>query len=513
VIDADRDAIVRVFIAEAEERLGRMEEALLALEGSPDDPDLLGGIFRDAHTLKGNAVSLGFSAIADHAHALEDVLDRARQGGIVLGPDRVATLLGGVDALREALEGVAAGEPPRDGARVVAPGAPPEPRTLRVDVSKLDRLMDLASEIAIARGRVQQLLEAGAVSDALATHRDSDRSFLDLQELILRARMVPVGPAFRAYARSVRDVAATQGKQARLVVEGDDVEVDTSIIEHLRDALTHMVRNALDHGIEAPALRRARGKDPCGTVRLRAFRQAGNIVIELSDDGGGLDRARIADRARAGGRADAAACASDAELHRLIFEPGFSTAEHVTELSGRGVGMDVVRRNVEALRGSVAVASREGQGTTFTIRLPLTLAIIDGFGTVAGGETYVVPTEAVIECLELPPAGQEDGSGRTVINVRGEPLPCLRLRDHFGLPGGGVTRENVVVVRHEAGRAGLVVDGLLGERQTVIKPLGPLFRALPGIAGSAILGSGRVALILDVPGLLRQTLAPSAQEA
>ena len=515
MIDVDRDAIVRVFIAEAEERLGRMEEALLAIEGSPDDPDLLGGIFRDAHTLKGNAVSLGFSAIADHAHALEDVLDRARQGGIVLGPDRVATLLGGVDALREALEGVAAGEgePPRDGARVVAPGVSAEQRTLRVDIAKLDRLMDLASEIAIARGRVQQTLEAGAVSDALAAHRDSDRSFLDLQELILRARMVPVGPAFRAYARSVRDVAATHGKQARLVVEGDDVEVDTSIIEHLRDALTHMVRNALDHGIEAPALRRARGKDPCGTVRLRAFRQAGNIVIELSDDGGGLDRARIADRARAGGRADSAARASDAELHRLIFEPGFSTAEHVTELSGRGVGMDVVRRNVEALRGSVAVASREGQGTTFTIRLPLTLAIIDGFGTVAGGETYVVPTEAVIECLELPRAAGGPAEGRGVINLRGEPLPCLRLRDHFALPGRGAERENVVVVRHEGGRAGLVVDGLLGERQTVIKPLGPLFRALPGIAGSAILGSGRVALILDVPGLLRQTLAPSAPEA
>jgi two-component system, chemotaxis family, sensor kinase CheA len=287
--------------------------------------------------------------------------------------------------------------------------------------------------------------------------------------------------------------------------------VDTSIIEHLRDALTHMVRNALDHGIEPPSRRAALGKDPCGTIGLRAFREAGNIVVELSDDGGGLDRVRIAERAR--GRADATGRASDADLQRLIFEPGFSTADRVTELSGRGVGMDVVRRNVEALRGSVAVASREGQGTTFSIRLPLTLAIIDGFGTVAGGETYVVPTEAVIECLELPPAGREDGSGRTVINLRGEPLPCLRLRDHFGLPGGGVTRENVVVVRHEAGRAGLVVDGLLGERQTVIKPLGPLFRTLPGIAGSAILGSGRVALILDVAGLLRQTLAPSAPEA
>jgi len=510
VTEVDRDAIVQVFVAEAAERLGRMEEALLALEGRPDDPDLLGGIFRDAHTLKGNAVSLGFADMAELAHALEDLLDRARQGAVVLGPDRVPALLRQIDALRAALEGVgpagdAAALSPRPAAAPSAPAA--ERRSLRVDVAKLDRLMDLASEIAIARGRVQQLLEADASAEALAAHRDSDRSFLDLQELILRARMVSVGPAFRAYARTVRDVAEAHGKQARLVVEGGDVEVDNSIIEHLRDALTHMVRNALDHGIEPPALRAARGKDPCGTVRLRAFREAGNIVVELSDDGGGLDRARIAERARARGRADAMERASDADLH-LIFEPGFSTADRVTELSGRGVGMDVVRRNVEALRGSVTVASREGQGTTFGIRLPLTLTIIDGFGTVAGGETYVVPTEAVIECLELPRADGEGVDGRTVINLRGEPLPCLRLRDHFALPGGGAARENVVVVRHEGGRAGLVVDALLGERQTVIKPLGPLFRALPGIAGSAILGSGRVALILDVPGLLRQTLAP-----
>jgi two-component system, chemotaxis family, sensor kinase CheA len=514
VIDVDRDGIVQVFIAEAEERLGRMEEALLALEGSPDDPDLLAGIFRDAHTLKGNAVSLGFTDMADLAHALEDLLDRARQGAVALGPDRVAALLRQIDALRDALEGVTSGAaqaaPDRARTATTPPAPAAERRTLRVDVAKLDRLMDLASEIAIARGRVQQLLEVEGSAQALAAHRDSDRSFLDLQELILRARMVSVGPAFRAYARTVRDVAEAHGKQARLVVDGGDVEVDTSIIEHLRDALTHLVRNAIDHGIEPPARRAARGKDPCGTVCLRAFREAGNIVVELSDDGGGLDRARIAERARARGRTVATERASDADLQRLIFEPGFSTADKVTELSGRGVGMDVVRRNVEALRGSVTVASREGQGTTFCIRLPLTLAIIDGFGTVAGGETYVVPTEAVIECLELPRTAEASGGGRTVINLRGEPLPCLRLRDHFALSGGDAARENVVVVRHEGGRAGLVVDALLGERQTVIKPLGPLFRALPGIAGSAILGSGRVALILDVPGLLRQTLAPDA---
>jgi two-component system chemotaxis sensor kinase CheA len=517
-MEIDRAAVVQVFVAEAEEQIGRMEEALLALEGTPDDPGLVDGIFRDAHTIKGNAVSLGFTALADVAHRLEDILERVRGGALEVTTRITTRLLSGVDAMRELLARTVAGEDelPTELLPLVArpeATAPAAPRTLRVDVAKLDRLMDLASEIAIARGRMQQMLEGAGLGGILEAHRDSDRSFLDLQELILRARMVPLGPAFRSYARTVRDLAAAHGKQARLVIEGEEVEVDTSLIDHLRDPLTHMVRNALDHGIEAPAARQAKGKDPCGTVRLRAFREAGNIVIELGDDGAGLDRARVAERARERGLLRGAEGPGDAEIGRLIFEPGLSTAETVTDLSGRGVGMDVVRRNVEALRGSLAVTSREGEGTTFTIRLPLTLAIIDGFAVAAGDETYIVPTEAVIECQELPRASGGGSAARTVVNLRGEALPCVRLRHHFGRPGGSSGRENVLVVRHERGQAGLIVDALLGERQTVIKPLGPLFRALAGIAGSAILGSGRVALILDVAGLLRETLDQKVKEA
>jgi two-component system chemotaxis sensor kinase CheA len=318
--------------------------------------------------------------------------------------------------------------------------------------------------------------------------------------------MVPIGPSFHQHLRTVRDVATSQGKQARLVVEGEDVEVDTAVVEIVRDPLTHMVRNALDHGIEPPEVRRAAGKDPTGRLLLRAFHDAGSMVIQVVDDGAGLDRDRIARKAVAMGLVADAARLSDEDLARVVFEPGFSTAETVTELSGRGVGMDVVRRNVEALRGSVAIESERGRGTTVTIRVPLTLAIIQGFKVGIADEAYILPLDAVVECLELPPEETASASVHGVVNLRGKPLPYLRLREHFGLEGRRPARENVVVVQHGVQSAGIVVDELHGESSTVIKPLGSMFKQIPGVAGSSILGNGRVALILDVAGILRETL-------
>lgn len=322
----------------------------------------------------------------------------------------------------------------------------------------------------------------------------------------MKLRLVPVGPTFRRYRRTVRDLARAQGKRARLSIAGEEVEVDAKVIEHLRDPITHMVRNALDHGIEAPELRQAAGKDPCGLLKLEAWHEAASIVIELSDDGAGLDRERILERARDAGIVADAGAMTKQEVADLVFEPRFSTAEAVAELSGRGVGMDVVRRDIEALRGSVALASRSGEGTTITVRLPLTLAILDGLTVGVAGETFFIPLETVVESVELPPEeGQEEGRG--VLNLRGEDLPYLRLRHLFGLEGASPRRENVVVVESARGRrAGLVVDALHGQSQAVIKPLAKLFRGLPGISGSTILGSGRVALILDVPGLLRRAV-------
>lgn len=318
----------------------------------------------------------------------------------------------------------------------------------------------------------------------------------------MKARMVPVGPLFQQQLRLVRDLARQQGKQVQLLVEGAEVEVDTAIVEHIRDPLTHLIRNAVDHGIERPELRAGRGKPAAGRLLLRAFHEGGSIAVQVSDDGAGLDRARIAAKAKALGLA---VDPGDALL-RLVLEPGFSTSEQVTQVSGRGVGLDVVRRNVEALHGSVSVESPAGRGTTITLRLPLTLAIVQGFRVGVGDDTFILPLDSVVECLDLPAEAAGAGEATGVVGLRGRPLPYLRLRRHLGVPGDAPAREAVVVVRHGEASAGIAVDRLLGESQTVIKPLGRPFHGVPGISGSSVLGDGRVALILDVAGLLRETL-------
>ena len=523
-MESDRDALVRTFLAEADENLTRTEEALVSWESAPADAERLDTIFRCAHTLKGNCGVLDLRAPEELAHVMEGLLDRVRAGGVRVTPPLVSLLLSAVDALRALVPQALAGAeemPPayralaerlRSAAAGVleeAPNAPvfatPAPaedrRTLRVDVAKLDRMLDLAGEMAVARGRLLGVLERAGAGGALETALEMDRLCLDLQESIRGARMVPIGPLFRRYARTVRDLAAESARRARLDVSGLDVEVDTSVIERLADPLTHLVRNAVDHGIEAPHRREADGKDPCGTIALRAFHQGGSVVVEVSDDGAGLDRARILARARERGLVAEGSTPGDAEIQRLIFEPGFSTAEAVTTVSGRGVGMEVVRRNVEALRGTITVESRPGQGTTVRVRLPLTLAIIDGLAVGVGAETYIVPVDSVVECVELPASERGRAEGRGVIPLRGEVLPYVRLSHLFDLPGETPERAYVVVVRHGAGLAGLAVDFLRGESQAVIKPLDPRLRRVSGISGSTILADGRVALILDV-GLL-----------
>jgi two-component system chemotaxis sensor kinase CheA len=543
-MDIDFDALVQTFKAEADENLSRMEEALVALENASGDKELLHTIFRVAHTLKGNSAALGFTGLTEFAHRLEDCLDRLLKGTAQASAELITGLLKSVDAMRELLEGSLAGniemteshrdlleslvaettsspaasasdQAPRVTERRNSPGRRKDDiqawsertQTLRVDIEKLDRMLNLTGEIAIARGRIKQMLDELAHrggEEVLEVHRDSDRLFLDLQELVMKIRMVPIGPTFRQHIRTVRDLATASGKQARLEIEGEDVEVDTTVVNMIRDPLTHMLRNAMDHGIETPERRRQAGKDLCGRVRLCAYHETGNIVIQLIDDGAGLNRKRIAERARMRGLITDTEKLGDAELYRLIFEPGFSTAEKVTDVSGRGVGMDVVRRNIEALRGTVAVESQEGAGTTLTIRLPLTLAIIEGFLVGVGDETYVLPLDVVVECVEMPASERHNGAAEGVVNLCGKSLPYLRLRHWFGAQDAGSRREQIVVVEHHEMRAGLVVDALYGENQTVIKPLGKVFQGLPGVSGSTILGNGRVALILDVPAIIRK---------
>jgi two-component system chemotaxis sensor kinase CheA len=388
-------------------------------------------------------------------------------------------------------------------------------QNLRVEVGKLDRMLNLTVEFAIAQGRQRRILEEkiGLVAsgrEVLVSQHGLEALFLELQELVMKIRMVPVGPTFHRFARSVRDAARKSGKLARMLVVGDDVEVDTTILEHIHDPLMHMIRNSVDHGLETPEVRRALGKDPSGKIVLQAYHDSGNIVVQISDDGAGLDHGRILAHARAKGIVPEGARLTEAEIHNLIFQPGFSTADKVSELSGRGVGLDVVRRNVNALSGAILVESRKGQGTTFTIRLPLTLAIIDGFAVKVGIETYVIPLSSVKECLELPAEKHSSDEGG-VINLRGEALPYVRLRDLFECGGNAPSREKIIVVEYHGGRAGLAADELLGEQQAVIKPLGRLFQGIRGVSGSTILGNGRVALILDVPALCAEAIHRSAE--
>jgi two-component system chemotaxis sensor kinase CheA len=374
-----------------------------------------------------------------------------------------------------------------------------ESGSIRVDADKLDRMIDLVGELIIAvastganaqRTGDAQLLESTSILAGLVE---------EVRESALQLRMVKIGGTFSRFHRVVHDVARELGKDIALVVNGEDTELDKSVVEKIADPLTHLVRNAMDHGIEPAELRQARGKPVRGTVRLNAFHDSGSIVIQISDDGGGLNRERILAKALERGLIEPGRNLSDRDVFALIFEPGFSTAEKVTNLSGRGVGMDVVKRNITALRGSVDIASQQDVGTTISVRLPLTLAIINGFQVGVGKSVFVVPLDVVEECVEFAPNYQSD-----YIDLRGGVLPFVRLRSVFGIAGAPPARESIVVIRQGTQRFGLVVDTLLGEWQTVIKPLSKVFAGVKGISGSSILGSGGVALILDVPSLLTQ---------
>jgi len=378
-----------------------------------------------------------------------------------------------------------------------------EANLIRVDADKLDELINLVGELIIAGAGTNLIAQRTGEADLLEATATFSRLVEEVRDSALKLRMVQIGGTFNRFQRVVRDVSKELGKDIELVISGAETELDKTVVEKIGDPLTHLVRNSMDHGIESAAVRVAHGKPAKGTLKLNAYHDSGSIVIEVSDDGGGLNKQRILKKAIERGLVSEGENLSDREIYNLIFEAGFSTAETVSNLSGRGVGMDVVKRNITALRGTVNLDSEEGKGATVTIRLPLTLAIIDGFLVGVGDAVYVIPLDMVVECIERSAWENAGGDGR-YLNLRGEVLPYLRLREHFEVEGEPARRENVVVVRYGEHKVGLVVDRLLGEFQTVIKPLGKVFNQISGIGGSTILGSGDVALILDVPGLMGQ---------
>ena len=384
-----------------------------------------------------------------------------------------------------------------------------ESQLIRVQAAKLDQLIDLVGEMVIACAGANMLAQKSGETALVESTSVITLLVEQIRDSALQLRMVQIGDTFNRFQRVVRDTSRELGKDIELIISGSEAELDKSVVEKLGDPLMHLVRNALDHGIESPEIRVAKGKPAKGTLRLNAYHESGSIVIEIIDDGAGMNREKILNKARERELIGANQALTDSEVYNLLFEPGFSTADKVTNISGRGVGLDVVKRGITALRGSIEVESREGQGSTFRIRLPLTLAIIDGFLVGVGKASYVIPLNTVVECIELSESERASTLSHQYINLRGEVLPFVRLREQFEVADPGGKRENIVVVRFGNQKVGLVVDELLGEFQTVIKPLGSIFKYIKGIGGSTILGSGEVALILDVQSLV--TLATAQQ--
>lgn len=372
-----------------------------------------------------------------------------------------------------------------------------ERQSIRVDAERLDQLIDLVGELVIAGAGAS--LRANRTDDIALQEATEEvmRLVEEVRDSSLQLRMVPIGSTFSRFQRVVRDVSKELGKDIVLEISGGETEVDKSVVEKIGDPLMHLVRNSMDHGIEHADVRVARGKPGQGTLRLNAFHESGSIVIEVIDDGGGLNKEKILEKALARGIINANHNLSEKEIYALIFEPGFSTADQVSNLSGRGVGMDVVKKNVTALRGTIDIDSTPGYGVAMRIRLPLTLAIIDGFLVKLAESYFVIPLDHVIECMELP----KSSNNIDYMDLRGEILPLVRVRNLFGITGEKPVRQNVVVVACAGSRCGIVVDKLLGEFQTVIKPLGRLFGHVKGIGGSTILGSGEVALIISVASM------------
>lgn len=552
-VDAD---IFQDFASEAAEHLGAAESTLLSLESNPEDGELLNTVFRSFHTIKGAAGFLNLREVTRVAHAVEDVLDSARKGKLKLNASILDVVLESIDLLRALLAGVQAklqGETaePRDISvfltkvtaaisgeekpveRATAPAdksegpdiAPPaspvhengkagegvrkDQLLVRVGTEKLDQLVNMVGELVITQTQVMQSREILMANNQKLTRDVAQlhRITRDLQEVAMAMRMVPIRGTFERMARMVRDLSRKCGKQVEFHMTGEDTELDKNVVEELIDPLTHMVRNAVDHGVESEAERKAAGKSEKGQVSLTACHQGGNIVIELRDDGKGLNREKILQKAVERGLVREGEEVIDSQIYDFIFHAGLSTAEKVSDVSGRGVGMDVVRRSIEKLRGKVEVFSQAGKGSSFTIRLPLTLAIIDGMVIGVGGERYVLPLTSIVRSLR-PTKDQvfsvmNDGE---MVNVLGDLYPLVRLGDRFGVaPKSHCPWESLVIlIEAEGGACCLLVDELLGIQQVVIKGLDDDLRYDNSLSGCTILGDGHVGLILDANGLVHQ---------
>lgn len=545
---AEDPELVADFVSESREHLGNIESVLLVLEQNPQDPEPVHALFRAFHTIKGLAGFLEFSSIQSVAHEVETVLDRVRESKLRVSPAIIDVILQSGDYLNREIGSVEAGKQPAHCLDLLAKirsvcEAPPvalaEPvvaglraieealgaaekdanfegdhrnaadmRGVKVDTAKLDYLVEMTGEMVIALSLVRHnpAITVSADAQLLRDMAQLARISEQVQKSALSMRMAPIRSLFQKMARLVRDLSRKAGKQVELETSGEDTELDRNMLEELTDPLMHMIRNAVDHGIGSAEERVAASKPPGGRILLRAYYQAGHIVIEVGDDGRGLDRHRIISTAVERGRIGSADGLSDAEVFELIFEPGFSTAERVTDMSGRGVGMDVVKRQIQKLRGVVEIQSSPGRGTKFFLKLPLTLALIDGFIVRVGTERYIVPVFAIREMIRpVREAITTVQSRAEMVVVRDGLVPLIRLHRVFDVAAGSEDPcESLLIVCESNGkRFCLMADEFTGKQEVVIKSMGEAFKSISPIAGSAILGDGRVGLILDTAAIFR----------
>lgn len=557
------DAIIAEFLAESTENLDQLDQDLISLEKNPSDLEVFSRIFRTIHTIKGTCGFLAFQKLEAVTHAGESVLGLLRDGTLALRPDITTQLLAMIDAVRAILANIdrTGGEGDEDYSALIErlraveqhPGVEPEDAkkkpaaatdddnpsqqvkdaepaaedeeagdeghsleltsspalaesNLRVDVRVLDNLMNLVGELVLARNQLVQHITASTDPQLAASSQRLDGITGELQEAVMRTRMQPISSIWSKLPRFVRDLSLSFGKEVEIQMEGGDTGLDKSVIEAIKGSLLHLVRNAVDHGIESPEVRAERGKPSAGTLRLRAHHEGGSVVIEVKDDGGGLDHEKILARAIKAGLVDqeAASTLSRQEIESFIFHPGFSTAAKITNISGRGVGLDVVRANIESIGGTIELSSEAGKSTTFRVKIPLTLAIVSVLLVAAGSSRIAIPQASVVELVRLAGHGAdlgiEDLNGVPVCRLRGDLLPLVFLNKELALAdqtGDAQGQATIVVLQGDDRHFGLVVDAIEDSQEIVVKALGRRLAGLP-FAGATILGDGQIALILDV---------------
>jgi len=546
------DEIIKEFLIESTENLDKLDRDFVALEKNPKDKELLSSIFRVVHTIKGTCGFLGFQKLESVAHAGENILGKLRDGQLAMNESRTNALLALVDALRKMLveiektgkdeKGnydrlistltllsevndsvkttvVPALEEASETANRTGESAGVSETAIRVDVSLLDRLMNLVGELVLARNQILQFSTAQEGAGLGSAPQRLSWITSELQEGIMKTRMQPIGNVWGKFPRVVRDLEAACGKKVRLEMEGKETELDKTVIEAIKDPLTHIVRNSVDHGIESPEKRREAGKNEEGLLSLKAYHEGGQVHIEIADDGGGISPEKIRDKALSKGliSPEVARQMSERDLLNLIFLPGFSTAEKVTHISGRGVGMDVVKFNIESINGVIDIQSKPGLGTTLKIKIPLTLAIIPALMVTSKNNRYAIPQINLLELVRLEGVKVQTEiqlvHGAPIYQLRGHLLPLIFLNQELEVSNGLDTVQNslnIVVLKAGDHQFGLVVDEVNDTQEIVVKPLHQILRHVDAFAGATILGDGSVALILNVMGLVKKAHLISA---